>query len=448
MPQSKILRSVEQAMERALRPGAFITDQACFSFVRQLDRVAAQLATLLEQGEAAHAVTLYELFLAACHEKAEEIDDSSGQLGQFVEELYCGWITAREAAGADPAETASTLLNWMEEDPYGFCYHLERRAVNVFTPHGLAVFEQAVRKRVEAGADRTSPAPARRDAAYAQWRGVEILKTIYAAQGNIEAYHDVCARGELTPAECEVIAALYQQRDAPEEALAWVDRGLALEAEHQWGMKASVRLPDMRRDVLRKLGRAEEALASAWEEFRAHPFTWTYTTLMRFVPAAERERWHTKAMATTDAGDLDAVLPLWLETKEVDRLLVRLRRTDVRELEALSHHATEPVAKYLAPSHPDLAARLHRALGLRILTAKKSKYYDAAIAHFAQAKDCYARAGREEEWQALVTTVRRAHGRKYGFMPGFEQVVEGRSPQSKESFLARAQRRWSRHGHD
>jgi hypothetical protein len=47
MPQSKILRSVEQAMERALRPGAFITDQACFSFVRQLDRVAAQLATLL-----------------------------------------------------------------------------------------------------------------------------------------------------------------------------------------------------------------------------------------------------------------------------------------------------------------------------------------------------------------------------------------------------------------
>ena len=141
MPQRKILGSVAQAMERALRPGAFITDQACVSFVRHLDRIAAQLAALLGQGEAGQAVTLYELFLAACHEKAEEIDDSSGQFGQFVEELYFGWITAREAARADPVETASPLLHWMEEDPYGFCYHLERRAVDVFTPHGLAAFE-------------------------------------------------------------------------------------------------------------------------------------------------------------------------------------------------------------------------------------------------------------------------------------------------------------------
>src|SRR5215813_10746344 len=188
MSQSKPLGSVEQAMERALRPGTFIMDQVCGSFVQQLDRVATQIEPLLAQGEAGRAVALYELFLAACHEKAEEIDDSSGQFG---ENLYCGWITAREAAGADPAETASTLLHWMEEDPYGFCYHLERRAVHVFTPHGLAAFEQAVCRRVEAGTGRTSPAPARGDAAYAQWRGVEILKTIYAAQGNIEAYRDV-----------------------------------------------------------------------------------------------------------------------------------------------------------------------------------------------------------------------------------------------------------------
>jgi len=336
----------------------------------------------------------------------------------------------------------------MEEDPYGFCYHLERRAVNVFTPHGLAVFEQAVRKRVEAGADRTSPAPARRDAAYAQWRGVEILKTIYAAQGNIEAYLDVCARGELTPADCEVLATLYQQREALEEALGWVDRGLALEAERRWGMESSGRLPELRRAVLRRLGREEEALASAWEEFQAHPSTWTYDTLMRFVPAAERAHWHAQAMAAADAGDLEAVLPLWLETQEVDRLLARLRRTDDEELETLGHHTMEPVAAYLAPSHPDLAARLYRALGLRILTAKKSKYYNAAIAHLAWAKDCYARAGRDAEWHALVATVRRAHRCKYGFMPGFERVVAGHPLPPQESFLARAQRQWSRHVQD
>jgi len=33
MPPRKSLGAVEQAMERALRPGAFIPDQACFAFV-------------------------------------------------------------------------------------------------------------------------------------------------------------------------------------------------------------------------------------------------------------------------------------------------------------------------------------------------------------------------------------------------------------------------------
>jgi hypothetical protein len=33
------------------------------------------------------AVTLYELFLAGCYEKAEELDDSSGGFGMFVEGL-------------------------------------------------------------------------------------------------------------------------------------------------------------------------------------------------------------------------------------------------------------------------------------------------------------------------------------------------------------------------
>jgi len=144
-------------MERALRPGTFIPDQACFAFVTQLDKVATRIEALVAEGEPGCAVTLYELFLAACLEKAEELDDSSGQFGQFVEGLYGGWITAREAVGADPAETAATLLAWMKKDPYGFCSHLERRAVEVFTPRGLAAFEQAVRHRVQAATTAPSP---------------------------------------------------------------------------------------------------------------------------------------------------------------------------------------------------------------------------------------------------------------------------------------------------
>ena len=100
---------VEHEIEIALEPGRFIPDRACFSFVSDLDAIAATIAKLIPS-EQARAVRLYETFLAGCYEKAEELDDSSGSFGQFVQDLYCGWIEARQAACADPEETATRLL--------------------------------------------------------------------------------------------------------------------------------------------------------------------------------------------------------------------------------------------------------------------------------------------------------------------------------------------------
>ena len=48
----------------------------------------------------------------------------------------------------------------------------------------------------------------------------------------------------------------------------------------------------------------------------------------------------------------------------------------------------------LAKAHPEVAARVFRALGMRILKAKKSKYYAAALSHFEDV-DCYRQAGHE-----------------------------------------------------
>ena len=101
------------------------------------------------------------------------------------------------------------------------------------------------------------------------------------------------------------------------------------------------------------------------------------------------------------------------------------------------------MAKKLEMSHPDLAARLWRAQGLRIVNTKMSKYYDTALSNLESAKRCFEQAGQQEEWSKTVRQIRTAHHRKSRFMPGFERLVAGTGPSDEPSFLDLAKARWS-----
>jgi uncharacterized Zn finger protein len=228
----------------------------------------------------------------------------------------------------------------------------------------------------------------------------------------------------------------------PADALAWVERGLALGGKRGLS-SADWELEKLKRDLLMKLGRGDAALKAAWEDFKADPSKYAYADLMRYVPKLERGAWHEKAMNAVTDADLQSLIELWLETKEIDRLIERLRTARDEELEGISHYAIEPVAKKLAKSHPDVAAKTYRALGMRILKAKKSKYYGAAVANFENARRCYERAGLVAQWEGLVGEVRAEHHRKVAFIASFEEVVTGGGQSPKPSFLERAKARLS-----
>lgn len=430
---------LEQEIEDALQPGCFINYGSGWSFVEGLDRVEEKIANLVGSAPA-RAVALYEAFLAGSYEKAEEFDDSSGNFGMFVDGLFGGWVKARQAAGADPDETARRLLAWMDSDTYGFCYQLERDLVKVLDKRGLAAFERRVRERFDGVATAAArPGERKPDPAHLQRRAADILRAILAKQRNVGAYVALCEASELSPPDCLALAKMLQARRKTAEALAWVERGLTLEKK-QPSSSADYELAKLKRDLLLKLGREDEALEAAWAEFEAHPSKYSYADLMRYVPKGENSAWHAKAMDTAAGADLQSLIELWLDTKEIERL----RQARDEELESISHYTTEPVAQKLAKTHPDVAAKLYRGLGIRILRAKKSKHYDAALSNFEYARECYERAGLGANWESLVREVRAAHYRKIGFMSGFEAVVAGDGPSAQPTFLERAKARWSR----
>jgi hypothetical protein len=99
-PPRAITSQMERLIETALAPGRFVSYDANFSFVGELGTVEHELAKLIRAAPA-QAVALYETFLAGCHEKAEEIDDSSGSFGQFV--------AVSTAAGSRPGKRPAPI---------------------------------------------------------------------------------------------------------------------------------------------------------------------------------------------------------------------------------------------------------------------------------------------------------------------------------------------------
>jgi hypothetical protein len=428
---------VENVMESALQPGQFIAWNQESSFVAGLKEVEREIAAVTAS-HPQRAARLYEAFIAACYLKADEID-SEWEFGHFIEELACGWIKARQVGAMDRGETAGILLSWIDRDDYGLFNDLGCEAAKVLDQAGLAALEKEVQGRFDDACAKQKE----QSRAYFSNEWAKVLRSIYTQQRSIEKYLAVAERTRLTPADCSTIASMFEAKRKLNDSLGWVDRGLAIESARPFQSDGGHDLAGMRRALLRKLGRVEEASESAWAEFERRPGVFTYEELMHYVPKTERKDWHEKAMSAAERGDLAPLIDLWLEVKETGRLVERLERTSDRELEELSHYATESAAKVLARTHPAVAARIFRALCMRILKAAKSKYYDPALAHLEEARKCYLAAGLEHRWEGLALEIRRDHYRKSNFMPGFNAIVAGKRARVAPSFLDRARWQWA-----
>ncbi len=340
----------------------------------------------------------------------------------FVDELFCSWIRARQKAKVDAAATARRLWTWMETDQYGFSSGLERSAAEALDSAGLTAFEALIRAKAPKDALST----------------VQTLKSIYARQGDIDRYLELCPKAP-SPRDCEVCAEVLLRQGSAKEALSWVERGLKQGRQERvdtaWG------LDDLKRKLLRLLGRGAEALAAAWREFEESPSSFRYETLMKEAPEAERARWHDRAMKTAEKAELHDAVELFVAAKDLIRLAARVRCATAEELREESHYVMDRAVDALAKGHPDLAARIYVAMAERILVAKKSKYYHAALGNLEKAGECHRRCGTGDAWMRLLESLRATHARKYRFISGLAHLLSGKRVPRQASFLDRARRR-------
>ena len=330
--------AIEQAMESALRPGRFFKYDEASEFVQGLESVKAAIVRVIKT-DPQGAVELVEMFIAGCYEKVDEIDDSGGSLGMFIDDLFAAWIKARQAAKADPHETVKMLLNWRDNDEWGFCHDIEKTAVKALNRHGLKAFaeialEQFANERAEG--EKREDGDKDPSASYKYRWLSDVLRAIYAEQRDAERYLGIAEEIGLTPKDCEALAEIHEKRKKLDESLGWVERGLELEKERSWGNGSSWRLAEKKRELLKQLGRGEEALESAWNAFQKHPSKYSYETLMEYVPRGEKSEWRDKVLKITEGADLSDAVELYIELRELDRLAELVRNAKASALEDLS----------------------------------------------------------------------------------------------------------------
>lgn len=207
------------------------------------------------------------------------------------------------------------------------------------------------------------------------------LKEIYEALEDIPAYAALCESLGLSPRDCEHLAQLEISRKHWAKALEWVEKGVALNGTRDWLNEVAYELEQLKPEILRHLGRKEDALALAWGDFEENPNEFAYEQLMRYVPKGEKTGWHERAMAAAEKAGLGEFVSLCVKAKEWVRLARQVHSATGEELETLGHYCTETAAKGLAKRDALAAAKLYRALGLRIVNAGKSKYYSEALGH-------------------------------------------------------------------
>jgi len=249
-------------IENQLMPGLFVRRDEMLGFTADLDRLNERLVALVRKGEAERAMRLYEILLAGIYAKIEECDDEC-YLPMSFASAFRGWIKARHAAGRPAEETVSQILNWMKNDNYGFCYQIEKEVVKVLDRTGRRLFIAHFQGLVDKAMAGSTATPAKAIFEYENDLRLPALalKEIYEALKDARAYATLCERLGFSPRDCERVAEMEVSKKHWAKALEWVERGIGIERGRDWKNESSYSLERLRPEILRKLGRKQDALA-------------------------------------------------------------------------------------------------------------------------------------------------------------------------------------------
>lgn len=314
--------TLRQAIDRATQIDDFVDWREVGTFAGKFDQVTDSLAELLKPATAAMLVDLAEYAIEHAENALEQIDDSSGEMGEIISRLGELHLNACIMAQPDPEELAERLFRFEMTLPFGVCSFDAVTYRDALGKDGLRRY----RELAQAEWSKVKPRDAKAGYDARRISITRIMERLAEASGDVDELVAIKAMDLSSAFYYLGIANIWAKAGQQDKALDWAERG----------MKAFPERPDNRlRDFLvaayleRK--RDDEALQLTWIQFEERGTLENYKKL----------------------NDVAAKLGLWPAQRE--RALARVADAIAQEASATTRWKPSPPA-------PNYSVRVEIAL--------------------------------------------------------------------------------------
>ena len=218
--------SWEKKIESALMLGHFVSWREVSEFRDDLGDLLDDLASFADK-RPKDSLPIFEIFIAGCLEKGDEIDDSGNDLGSFLDELACAWTRCCHDAGMKGDEYIRKLAHWIDADSIGFFSDLESTIIPSLTKEYREALETELKRRLDTLSRETPQTAGREQNRIDADRrsAIETLKKLYAETKNATALIEFCDRYGVDQKDCLNLANTFHSRKKLDRALEWAEKG-------------------------------------------------------------------------------------------------------------------------------------------------------------------------------------------------------------------------------
>jgi hypothetical protein len=401
---------LEDYVRNALAFRGFVDYRRSFEVAGAASEMLDELESHVNSGAAEVARPALLRAVTRLRKIIEQVDDSSGSIGDQCQRAADLYARACRLGEPDPVKLATWLAKFRADSP-GWPNLVLADFVDAFDEQALGTYRRAVAAldlKLE-GQDH--------------WKRFEVdamLLELADHDGDVDRAVRLLAQREH-PEYGAIVDRLRAARRT-DEAVAWIDRAVAEgRVTGHGGGNAYWLCPDNVAATYQGLGRIDDAVAVLRADFVRQPSVGAYRVLLDFaagIDRADAERtWafdHARQLAVSDRFAAGAVLvQLSLSDGDVDAAWLAAERYG-------PGWAWRELADRGAEARPVAAADLHRPQLENDLRHPNSKLYPGIAATLATMAELYERGGRSADFASFIAQIRQDYGRRPSLMKALD----------------------------